>query len=79
MTNHQKAAALFSTISLACLERLLEDEPPKSARANRISGAIASVNRVVDLYRLEAFQFEDMQKAGGLTDLVNDRIKEMYP
>ena len=78
-SNQRKAAALFSTISLGCLDRLLQDEPPKSARRNRISNAIDSVNRVVDIYRLEAFPYEDMRNAGEILDLINDKIKELYP
>ena len=79
MTNHQKAAALFATISLGCLEALLQDEPPKSARHNRISNAIDSVNRVVDIYRLAAFPYADMKNAGEILDTINEKIKELYP
>ena len=41
--------------------------------------AIDSINRVVDLYRLEAFQGDDMRKAVILLDLVNAEIVRMYP
>jgi hypothetical protein len=78
LTNRQKAAALHATISLGCMEALLQIESPKSARYNRISNAIDAVNKVVDLYRLEAFAFEDMENAGALLDTVNAEINRMY-
>ena len=78
-SNQRKAAALFATIALGCLEAFLEGEPEKSARFNRLANAIDSLNRVVDIYRLEAFPYEDMRNAGEILDLINDKIKELYP
>ena len=78
-SNQRKAAALFATIALGCLEALLEGEPEKSARYNRLSNAIDSLNRVVDIYRLEAFPYADLKNAGDLLDAINDKIKELYP
>jgi len=80
MTNNQiKAAALHASTALCHIDALLALEKPGSARWNRCRSAIDSINRAVDLYRLEAFQGDDMRKAVILLDLVNAEIVRMYP
>lgn len=79
MDDQQKAAALHLSVCLGNLDALLQLEPPKSAKANRLAGAINQVARCVDLYRLQSFSTEDMANAGEIIDMVNDKIVELYP
>lgn len=79
MDNKQIAAALHCSVALGCIDSLLQLEVPKSARWNRLCGAIEQINRCVDLYRLERFSVEDMNNASAILDTVNERIKEFYP
>lgn len=79
MTPAMKVAALYLTVSLGCVEAVLETERKGSARHTKLSNLIDHINRVVDVYRLAAFPYEDMQNAGRLIDLVNDQLKSMYP
>ena len=79
MTPRMKVAALYLTVSLGCVEAVLETERKGSARHTKLSNLIDHVNRVVDVYRLEAFPLEDMRNAGALIDLVNAELKSMYP
>lgn len=79
LTNEQKAAALYSSIALGCLNVLMEMEKPKSARHNRLVNAHDQFHRVVDLYRAESFPQEDMDNAGKLLELINFKVYEMYP
>lgn len=79
MTNGQKAAALHCSVALACLDAIQRLEKPKTARWNRLDGAIDAVNRCVDLYRLQAFTTADLNNASQLIDTVNAEICRMYP
>lgn len=79
MTNAQKAAALHLSCALACLDAVQSLEPKKSARWNRLDGAIDAVNRCVDLYRLEAFKGEDIANAEKVFDAASELIRAMYP
>ena len=79
MTPAMKVAALYLTVSLGCVEAVLAMERRGSARHTKLCNLIDHVNRVVDVYRLQAFPLEDMRNAGALIDLVNDGLKSMYP
>ena len=79
MSPEMKVAALYLTVSLGCVEAVMETERKGSARHTKLANLIDHVNRVVDVYRLEAFPLEDMRNAGTLIDLVNDGLKSMYP
>ena len=79
MTPQMKVAALYLSVSLGCVEAVLETERKGSARYTKLCNLIDHVNRVVDVYRLHAFPYDDMQNAGRLLDLVNDQLKSMYP
>jgi hypothetical protein len=61
------------------MDALMQLEKPKSARWNRLKSAMESVNRCVDLYRLESFSTADMDNASKVIDAANGMIKEMYP
>jgi hypothetical protein len=58
---------------------VLETEERGKARHTKLCNLIDHINRVVDVYRLEAFPIEDMRKAGDLIDIINDKLKSMYP
>jgi hypothetical protein len=79
MTNEDKSAALHCSLALGCMDALMQLEKPKSARWNRLKSAMESVNRCVDLYRLESFSTADMDNASKVIDAANGMIKEMYP
>lgn len=79
LTNYQKAAALHVNTCLGCVDALLQQAKPKSAEYNRLRSAEAALNRCLDTYRLEKFPTEDANNAATLIDMVNDKIKEMYP
>lgn len=79
MDNTQKAAALHLSCALACLDAVQQMEKPKSARWNRLDGAIDAINRCIDLYRLEAFKTEDLTNAARVFDAASDLIRELYP
>jgi hypothetical protein len=79
MTSRMKVAALYLTVSLGCVEAVLETERKGSARHTKLLNLVDHINRVVDVYRLEAFPIEDMMNGGRLIDLVNDELKLMYP
>jgi len=79
MNPEMKGAALYMTVSLGCGETVMETERKGSARHTKLCNLVDHVNRVVDVYRLEAFPLEDMRNAGVLIDMVNDGLKSMYP
>jgi len=79
MNPEMKVAALYLTVSLGCVEAVMETERKGSARHTKLCNLVDHVNRVVDVYRLEAFPLEDMRNAGVLIDMVNDGLKSMYP
>lgn len=79
LTNQQKAAALYCNVSLGAVDVLIQQAKPKSAEWNRLRAAEVALNRCLDTYRLESFPLADVEKASALIDLINDRIKELYP
>lgn len=79
MTRAQKAATLHCSVALGCVDTLMNMETPKSARWNRLHGALEQLNRCIDLYRLEQFGLEDLNNASAVLDAVNDKIREFYP
>lgn len=79
LTNQQKAAALHINTALGCVDALMQLAKPKSAEWNRLRGAEHTLMRCLDTYRLEKFPVEDANNAAVIIDMVNDKIKEMYP
>ena len=77
--NQLKAGALHASGALAHLEALRGMEAPKSARYNRLAGAIEAVGRVVDIYRLEAWEYDDLRNAEAVFDAADKKIRELYP
>lgn len=77
MTDQHKA--FFLSVALGAIESVRENEEPGSVRYRRMTAAIKEVCRVVDIYRPEAWGFEDMNKASALLDETNARIQEMFP
>lgn len=73
-----KHKAFMLSVALGCLEAVIEDERPKSARWNRINGVIDSVSRAVNIYRPEAWPIDDLVKANDLLDRINELIVEAY-
>jgi hypothetical protein len=74
-----KAAALHASAALAHIDALMTLERPKSARHNRLLGAMEPIMRCVDLYRLQAFRHEDLCNAEAVFDAASDKIAELYP
>lgn len=77
MTDQHKA--FFLSVALGAFETVRENEEPGSIRHRRMTAAIKEVCRSVDIYRPDAWGFEDMNKASALLDEMNGRIKEMFP
>ena len=79
LNNQQKAAALWLSVALGAIEAVKEMEIPKSARWNRLEGAVSPINRAIDQYRLSSFPIEDMANASALLDIINAEIRRLYP
>lgn len=79
MTNEMKAAALHLSCAVGHLDAVLSMEPEKSARWNRLNNSIERINKDIDLYRLSAFSYQDMQNAAAVLDAVNEMIEGFYP
>lgn len=76
--NHDTKKAAFSlSFALAVIDDLQKGEKPKSARWNRLQGAVDSINRALDLYPGELSP-EDFEKAAGLFDEHVEKIGKMY-
>jgi len=76
MTDQHKA--FFLSVALGAFESVRQEEKPESVRYRRMTSAIKEVCRCVDIYRPEAWGFEDMNKASALLDELNAKIKEMF-
>lgn len=74
-----KAAALHASAALAHIDALLTLERPKSARHNRLVGALEATGRCVDIYRLEKWQHEDLRNAESVFDAASNEIRRLYP
>jgi len=73
MTDDHKA--FFLSVALGCFETIKQEEKPGSARYRRLDNGL----KAVDMYRPEAWGFEEMNKASSLLDEMNERIKELFP
>lgn len=71
--------AFFLSVALGAIEAVRDNEKPESVRHRRMTAAIKEVCRCIDIYRPEAWGFEEMNKASALLDELNERIKEMFP
>jgi len=78
VTRHQKIAALHLTVALGSVEAVMQTEGKGSARYRKLDNLIAHINRVVDVYRVESFQYQDMCNGGAIIDSVNEQIEKMY-
>lgn len=74
--NHR---AFFLSIAVGCFEAVKEHEVKGSCRYRKLDNALDNCLKAVDLYRPNAWNFEDMNKASALIDEINERIKEMFP
>ena len=82
MNDHQKAFLL--SITLCCFEEIKANEPGDTkksvARRKKLRRLAGDLITITDMYLPpDGFAFEDMQKAHQVVDLVNEKIKEMYP
>ena len=77
MTDDHKA--FFLSVALGCFETIKQEEKPGSARYRRLDNALDNCLKAVDMYRPEAWGFEEMNKASSLLDEMNERIKELFP
>jgi hypothetical protein len=76
MTDEHKA--FFLSVALGAFESVKEHEKPGSTRYRKLDNALDNCLKAVDLYRPEAWSFEELNKASALLDEINLRIKELF-
>ena len=77
LSDQQKA--FFLSVAIGAFETVRNEEQKGSCRYRKLDNAIDNCLKSVELYRPEAWNFEDMEKAGKLLDEINDRVEEMFP
>lgn len=77
MSDPQKA--FFLSVALGAFETVRNEEKKGSCRYRRLDNSIDNCLKAVELYRPEAWSFEEMEKAGRLLDEINVRIRGMFP
>lgn len=76
LTDQHKA--FFLSVALGAFESVRGDEKPGTARHRKLTNAMENCLKAVDLYRPDAWGFEEMNKASALLDELNVRIREMF-
>ena len=77
MTAHDKAAALHLSVAVGAVDAILQIETSQ-VRQRRLEQLIRDINRVIDIYRLQSFRFEDLENAARIIESVNGMIEGMY-
>lgn len=79
MTDDSKAMHLMLAVgAFETVKAHEEDANPKSARSRAIQGAMDKVMKVVDLYRLNAWEDAKLKKAGRLLDEIEVRTNQTF-
>jgi hypothetical protein len=78
MNTRDKRAAFYLSFTLDFLETLRNEAKPKSFEANRIAACQDSISRLLDCYRTEAMQGQDVTNALHLLEVTNAEIDRMY-
>lgn len=76
MTDQHKA--FFLSVALGAFESVKFYEKPGSTRYRKLDNALSNCLKAVDLYRPDAWGFEEMNKASALLDEINEKIKELF-
>ena len=71
--------AFYLSLCLVILETVKDAQKPKSARWNKLNNVTDSVSRAIDIFRPEAWGYDDLQKACKVIELCDDLVKEYYP
>jgi hypothetical protein len=79
MTRKQKIASFKLSYGMAMVDSLKRDEPPKSAIWNKLTNLEEHIGRVLDYYRIDQFQREDLDNAAMVFDVLDEKIQEAYP
>jgi len=79
MTLRDKVVAFQLSFCCAILDRVRRDEKPKSARWNAVNNMEERFQRLLDMYRAEAWQVEDIEKASALFDTMERKINRLFP
>lgn len=77
MTDEHRA--FFLSVALGCFEAVKQSEQPGSARYRKLDNSLDNCLKAVDLYRPDAWGFEEMNKASALLDEMNVRVGELFP
>lgn len=82
MTDNHKA--FYLSVALACIADVKAGERKTDKRGMVRSKKLAKLEgdlvKVTDLYLPKSgFDYEDMKKAEIIIDLVNEKVKELYP
>lgn len=79
MTRHQKVVSFKMSHMMAIVHDLKAEENPKSFMHVKLLNLEEHIGRVLDCYRLEAFDAKDLDAASKLLDIMNEGIEQMFP
>ena len=79
MTRHQKIVSFKMSHMMAIIHDLKAEEGSKSYMYTKLLNLEEHIGRVLDCYRLEAFDAKDLDAASRLLDIMNAGIDEMFP
>lgn len=79
MTIQDKITAFQLSFCCAILDRIRRNEKARSARWNAVNNLEERFQKTLDLYRVEKWQTEDLEKASALFDTMERKIKKLFP
>lgn len=79
LTRHQKRVAFQLSYAMAMVDNLKNQEPKGSRLHVKLTSLEEHLGAVLDEYRLQRLHKTDLDKASALFDILDEKLKEMFP